>query len=266
MKLTERQAREVDYHRGHAACTAANWSEFTDAAATSPRRRWWNAYWSTWTYLRALPLEGVSVLVVGCGAGSDAMLFARLGADVSAFDLSPNMLTLARQHAEREGLCIRFDECQCEALVYTNRSFDLIFVRDVLHHVEIPAAMCEIARVARPDALLVIDEIYSHSWTELVRRSRFVDGFLYPLMVSWIYVGKNPYITADERKMTEADIELTLKHTGRVETVSYYNMIVTRILPDRWPIVCKLDRLLLIALGSLGRLFAGRIVVTARMP
>jgi ubiquinone/menaquinone biosynthesis C-methylase UbiE len=264
--LTERQAREVAYHSAHAAVVAGRLRGLDRTVLTEPRRRWWNAYWSIWTYLLTSRLAGTKVLVVGCGAGEDALLFACLGAEVSAFDLSPDMLDLARQSAEREGLNVRFDLCPSEALVYADQSFDLIFARDILHHVDIPSTMRELARVARPNAALIVDEIYSHSWTELVRRSWLVDRVLYPSMLRWIYGKAKPYITADERKMTETDIDMTVAHARQVQRVRYYNMIVTRLLPDRLPLASKIDRLLLMALGPLGRFLAGRVVITARMP
>ena len=263
MGLTERQEREIAYHRDHAAVVAQRQRRFDDRVVTDSRRRWWNAYWSVWTHLRALPLAGTSVLVVGCGAGDDALLFARLGAKVSAFDLSPDMLDLARKAAADERLNVQFDLCASESLVYEDKSFDLIFARDILHHVDIPATMRELARVAAPDAAFVVDEIYSHSWTDLVRRSWLVDRLVYPAMRQWIYGSARPYITADERKMTEVDIALTMSHV-RPETVRYYNMIVTRLLPERWRLINMMDRLLLIALGPLGRLLAGRIVIFSR--
>src|SRR3954453_2094790 len=92
--LTERQRREVDYHKEHAALLEANLRPLDYDVITSSARRWWNHYWDIWTFLISLQLEGKKVLVVGCGAGEDALRFAKLGAVVSAFDLSADMLAL----------------------------------------------------------------------------------------------------------------------------------------------------------------------------
>src|SRR6185437_13065196 len=40
--LTDRQFREVEYHRGHARKLSA----LADKPVNNPKRRWWNAYWS----------------------------------------------------------------------------------------------------------------------------------------------------------------------------------------------------------------------------
>ena len=68
--------------------------------------------------------EHASVLVVGCGFGSDALRLARLGASVSAFDLSPDSLQIARDLAARESLQITFDEMPAERMRYKDSSFD----------------------------------------------------------------------------------------------------------------------------------------------
>ncbi len=49
-------------------------------------------------------LEGVRVLDVGCGGGLLAESLARAGAQVTAIDLAPGMIEVARLHAAESGL------------------------------------------------------------------------------------------------------------------------------------------------------------------
>ena len=169
-ELTDRQRREVEYHREHAREIAKSRIDFS--VVTSTKRRWWNAYWAMWTLLIGSNLVDKRVLVVGCGAGDDAIYFAKLGAIVSAFDLSPDMLLIARNRATRENLSIEFDEMPAEAMTYRAGTFDLVFCRDILHHVDIDRTMREVVRVSKPHARFVANEIYSHSFTDLIRHSR----------------------------------------------------------------------------------------------
>ena len=106
MELTERQKNELEYHREYAhENTAILNKPFSWAVLDNPSRRWWNAYWQMHTHLSGLNLKGKRVLVAGCGFGDDALRLAKLGADVYAFDLSPDSLSIAKVIGDiREGL------------------------------------------------------------------------------------------------------------------------------------------------------------------
>jgi len=265
-ELTDRQKREVEYHVGHAKENQKILDRpFDWDIVENPRRRWWNAHWQMYTYLLACDLRNKNVLVVGCGFGDDALRVARLGANVCAFDLSPESLGIAKALAVREGLNIDFREMPAEKLQYPDSHFDIILARDIFHHVDIPPAMDEVVRVAKPGALLVVNEIYSHSVTDKIRRSALVEKLVYPAMLRFIYGSNKPYITEDERKLTETDLQIIRKPLRRPEFFRYFNFIVTRLLPDRVGAFAKLDQLLLRVLGPVGFLVAGRVLFSARI-
>ncbi len=70
---------------------------------------------------------GERVLDVGCGAGQLTLPAARAGAVVTGVDIAVNLLEQARARAQAEGLKIRFDEGDAEALPYDAAAFDLVF-------------------------------------------------------------------------------------------------------------------------------------------
>jgi ubiquinone/menaquinone biosynthesis C-methylase UbiE len=262
MKLTPRQQRELEYHREASAGVHLLDDPFDYTVAEQPSRRWWNQHWAMYTELRRLAPAGKRVLVVGCGYGDDALLLARLGAHVDAFDLSDDSLAIARRLAAREGATIDFRQMTAERLDYADASFDLILCRDILHHVEIPEAMREIRRVARPGAIFVANEVYSHSWTERVRRSAFVQGWLYPRLKRVIYGDTKPYITADERKMTESDMAL-VEDAVVVGRRVWFDLAAGRLFPNSLTLLTKFDTLALRVLP--GRWLAGRAIVVGRL-
>src|SRR5215470_16283715 len=173
MDLTDRQKSEIEYHRARRKeFEALLTTPFSWDVLDRPSRRWWNAYWQMYAHLIALDLRDKRVLVAGCGYGDDALRLAKLGAHVYAFDLSPESLSLAARLARRERLNIAFDELPAESLTYASNFFDCIVARDILHHVDIPRAMQEICRVAKSGAILVVNEVYSHSFADRIRYSR----------------------------------------------------------------------------------------------
>ena len=152
-----------------------------------------------------------------------------------------------------------------EKIQYADSSFDYIVARDILHHVDIPLTMKEIHRVARPDALFVVNEIYSHSITDRIRHSSLVEKIIYPHMRKLIYGPGKPYITEDERKLNEMDLKEITKYLQKPEFIEHFNFIVTRVVPDRFEFLAKLDQLLLRALRPIGLTLAGRVLFGARI-
>ncbi len=259
--LNFRQKNELEYHRKHALDNKAILDKpFSWDVLEQSSRRWWNAYWQMYAYLKELNLTNKRVLIVGCGFGDDALRLAKLGADVYAFDLSPDSLSIAKALAEREGLKISFEEMPAESLKYENKFFDFVIARDILHHVDIPRAMSEICRVSKPNALFIVNEIYSHSFMDRIRHSALVEKILYPRMQRFIYGVEKPYITEDERKLTEVDIQAITTALQPLEFKKHFNFFVTRIVPGRYETLSKIDRILLIMLKPLAHLLAGRVV------
>lgn len=266
LKLTERQQRELEYHREH----ARQHNAVLDRAMNfdivlNDRRRWWNAHWSMYTYLRAKNLEGRNVLVIGCGFGHDALYVAKCGARVKAFDLSPESLSIARALAEKHDLSAEFREMPAEKLEYEDNYFDFVVARDILHHVDIPQAISEVLRVSKSGAILCFDEVYTHSIADRLRHSRLVDQWLYPKMVNFVYRGRKPYITADERKLNEQDIRAITASMEKPEIEKYFNFFTGRLMPGNRLFLIKLDRLLLRLLSPFAKFLGARILIAGSL-
>jgi SAM-dependent methyltransferase len=87
--------------------------------------------------------RGRRVLEVGCGLGTDAVNFARAGADYTGADLSETSLGLARRRFELFGLTGRFLLANGEELAshLEPASFDLVYSFGVIHHTPNPGAV-----------------------------------------------------------------------------------------------------------------------------
>jgi SAM-dependent methyltransferase len=109
---------------------------------------------------------GMRVLDVACGTGNTALPAARAGGQVAALDFAPNLLEQARARAAREGLTIRFEESDMEALPHADASFDLVMSTfGVMFAPRSDQVATELIRVCRPGGKIVLA-----SWT--------ADGFI----------------------------------------------------------------------------------------
>ena len=97
-------------------------------------------------------LTGARVLDVGCGGGLLAESLARAGADVTAIDLAPTMIEVARRHASEQGLAIDYRVLGAEALAATQpRTFDVVTCMEMLEHVPDPESVVgACARLLKP--------------------------------------------------------------------------------------------------------------------
>jgi SAM-dependent methyltransferase len=95
-------------------------------------------------------VAGCTVLTVCGGSGMDAELLARAGAHVVSADISLGASRRARERALRYGLGLVPVVADAESLPFADRSFELVYVHDGLHHLEHPEeGLAEMARVAR---------------------------------------------------------------------------------------------------------------------
>lgn len=257
--LTARQTREIEYHSHHAAQLRNTTASYE--VLSRQKIKWWNHYWASHSALRREDIAGKRLLVPGCGEGFDAIVAAKLGAVVSAFDISPDMLAVARARAFEADVEIELLPMAAENLSYPDGTFDVIYIRDVLHHCDIVESMRSFQRVARPDAFLVMDELYTHSMLQRIRNSGF-GRWLYPKVRPVIY-GKQAeiYITEDERKLNEWDLDCIIEALFDVRC-QFFNAVVNRFLPP-WDAAEMMDRVLMHALP--GRCVAGRFVLTGRV-
>jgi 2-polyprenyl-6-hydroxyphenyl methylase/3-demethylubiquinone-9 3-methyltransferase len=107
------------------------------------------------------PLAGRRVADVGCGGGLLAEGLARAGARVTALDLAPSMIEVARLHARAAGLAIDYRVEPVEALAAAEPgAFDAVTCMEMLEHVPDPAATLQaLASLLRPGGSLFVSTI-----------------------------------------------------------------------------------------------------------
>ncbi|HSR00639.1 MAG TPA: bifunctional 2-polyprenyl-6-hydroxyphenol methylase/3-demethylubiquinol 3-O-methyltransferase UbiG [Sphingomicrobium sp.] len=112
------------------------------------------------------PLEGRTALDVGCGAGLLTEPLARLGASVTGIDASAQVIEVAREHAQKQGLGIDYRAGDVQGL---KGQFDLITAMEVIEHVAEPAGFLKaLTKRLAPNGLLIMSTPNATGWSKLL--------------------------------------------------------------------------------------------------
>ena len=110
---------------------------------------------------RRVNLAGCRVADIGCGGGLLAESLTRAGAAVTAVDLAPAMIEVARVHAAASGLTIDYRLQSAEHLAAEMPgAFGAVCCMEMIEHVPDPAALLvTLGRLLAPGALLFVSTI-----------------------------------------------------------------------------------------------------------
>ncbi len=167
------------------------------------------------------PLEGKRVLDYGCGHGENACLLAACGAQVSAFDLSPGSIEVAKKRAEVVGVAdrIEFSVQAAGQLDYESGSFDVIMGEAILHHLHtmLDVISAELDRILKPQGQIGFIEPVANS--ALLRTLRRLTPVSYDT-------------TPDERQMYYEDFNALKPYFPHLEFHHFYALErLHRVLP-----------------------------------
>ena len=162
-------------------------------------------------FVTLLPLTGKRVLDYGCGTGDLACEMALCGAQVTAFDLSPESVAKAKRRAELHSVSekMRFHVLQAGRTNLPRASFDVIVGTAILHHLhtELASIYAEIDRLLTPDGVAC--------FTEPVANSRLLGALrrLVPVKCE---------ATPDERQLRYGDFDGLRHYFSRIEFQHFY--------------------------------------------
>ena len=159
------------------------------------------------------PLEGKTALDVGCGAGLLAEPLARLGAKVTAVDAAPELIEVAKAHAEGQGLAIDYRAIGVEQV---EGEFDLVSSMEVVEHVADPQIFIgDLAKRLAPGGLLVLSTPNRTAWSKLLTIT-LAEGF-----------GRIPKGTHDYDKFIDPDPMRGLLAKAGLECIDFEGIAIS---------------------------------------
>ena len=138
--MNDRLENEIEHGKyllAHGAGEVWNWE------TPAGRIRWARRVKMLTQHLRS----GDKVLELGCGTGYFTSALAKTGAQITAIDISPDLLRVAREKCVRPN--ISFEIQNAYSLSYGEGTFDAVVGSSVLHHLEVNSALREIHRVLK---------------------------------------------------------------------------------------------------------------------
>jgi SAM-dependent methyltransferase len=158
MIATERNQNEQAFHDGQARRRAADLARQRDALVFADDTYLDHETWIRPAFAQLGDVSGRRVLDLGCGHGMAAVVLARAGARVTAFDLSHGYLEEARARARANAVAVDWVRADGERLPFADESFDAVWGNAVLHHLEVRRSGLEVYRVLRPGGVAVFCE------------------------------------------------------------------------------------------------------------
>jgi len=171
MPATERLLRERDFHDRQARRRAVTFSRQPHRLQFSDANYLDHESWVRPAFARLGDVRGKNVLDWGCGHGMAAVVLARLGAAVTACDLSPGYVAEAQTRARANDVAVRCLVADAQRLPFADQSFDAVWGHAILHHLDVATAARELRRVLRPAGLAVLCEPWDgNPFVRLARR------------------------------------------------------------------------------------------------
>ena len=170
-----------------------------------------------WRQLAAILLgdvAGKDLLDYGCGMGEESVYFAKLGAQVTAIDISEVGVATLKRRAEQHRLDIRAFEMRCDPTSFQASTFDRVHGMGILHHVGIESALAEVWRLLRPGGIGVFLEPLGDNAT--------IEAAKTFLMNHARFLGDFDEVTDHEHNLTWDEIKCATSRFSRVLAYPYH--------------------------------------------
>jgi 2-polyprenyl-6-hydroxyphenyl methylase/3-demethylubiquinone-9 3-methyltransferase len=174
------------------------------------------------------PLEGLTVLDVGCGGGLVCEPLTRLGGRVTGIDPAVENVEAARRHADGQGLDIEYRAARIEDLAAERQTFDAVVCFEVVEHVpDAGAFLNTLASLVRPGGLMLLSTI------NRTMKAYFLAIIAGEYILRWLPVGTHQW----DRFVAPGELSRYLRDAGLVAPT--FMGLVYSPMSDAWSLSAK---------------------------
>lgn len=150
-------------------------------------------------------LSGLSIADIGCGGGVVAEPLCRMGASVTGLDAGANNIKIAKAHAQKQSLDIRYVAGTVEELARKGEAFDVVTALEIIEHVADPdlfiKACCS---TVKKNGLLILSTL-----------NRTPKSYLFGILAAEYVLHLLPAGTHDWKKFQKpSELVRRLEHNG----------------------------------------------------
>ena len=173
---------------------------------------------------KAMPLNGLKILDIGCGGGLISEPMARLGAEVTGIDASEKNIKIAKLHAQKNNLDIKY-HCTSPENFKTEKKFDVILNMEIIEHVDdVDFFLKSCSNLLKKDGIMFIATL-----------NKTLKSYIFAIIgaeyiMRWLPIGTH-------------DWEKFIKPDYLVDTLKKYNLSLSKIdgmkfnlIKDEWSI------------------------------
>lgn len=123
--------------------------------------------------------QGTTVLDYGCGIGTYSLTLAKLGFDVTAYDINPQVVEFARWRSKKYGLNIDFHCLDYDTVM--SKQYDTAIAIEVLNFAEDPTTILkDLHKALKPSGLLLFSGRFNDAEGKIPQRNpdeKFIKNF-----------------------------------------------------------------------------------------
>ena len=168
------------------------------------------------------PLEKVRILDIGCGGGLLSEPLCRLGAEVVGIDASDKNIKVAKLHAKKNNLNIKYFCSSPENLMITQK-FDVILNMEIIEHVDdVDFFLKSSAKLLKKDGLMFVATLNK------TLKSYFFAILAAEYILRWLPIGTHQW----EKFVKPEDLISSLKKNNL--NIDKLNGVKFNIIKDEW--------------------------------